>query len=54
MFVKNLKIEKLEPKFEKGKFVRYPKDSLRYYVHFLDDQKVLICKLTIFLEEAFI
>jgi len=28
IFVKKLKIEKLEPKFEKGRFMGYPKDSL--------------------------
>ena len=54
VYVKRLKIENLDPRFEKGQFMGYPKDSLGYYVYFLADPRVVVDKHIIFLEKAFI
>ena len=54
IYVKKLKIEKLKPRSNKGRFVGYRKDSLGYYIYFLANPRVMVAKHIIFLEETFI
>ena len=52
--MRKLRIEKLDPRSEKGHFVGYPKDSLGYYIYFLANLRVVVARHVIFLEEEFI
>ena len=52
-FIKKLKSDKLDTKSIKGRFVGYPKDSLRYCFYLLIEQVVIVSRDAIFLEKEF-
>ena len=53
-FIKKLKSDKLDAKSIKGRFVGYPKDSLRYCFYLPAEQVVVVSKDVIFLEKQFL
>ncbi len=53
-FIKKLKIDKLETRSEKGRYVGYPKDSFGYYFYLPQSPRVVISRDIIFLEKEFL
>ena len=52
-YVKHLKIDKLEAKFDKYIFIKYLKKTKGYYFYLADEQKVFISLRVVFLEKKF-
>ena len=52
-YVQYLKINKLEPKFDKYLFIGYPKETKGYYFYLTEEQKVFISSRIIFLKKKF-
>ena len=53
-FIKKLKSDKLDAKSIKGRFVRYPKDSLGYCFYLPSEQVFVVSRDVIFLEKEFL
>lgn len=54
IFVKLVKIDKLDVKSKKGRFIGHLKEYLRYYFYFLPNQRVSISRIAYFLEKKFL
>ena len=53
-FIKKLKLDKLNAKLIKGKFVGYPKDSLGYCFYLLTEQVAVVSRDAVFFEKQFL
>ena len=53
-YVKYLKTDKLEAKFDKCIFIGYPKETKGYYFYLVDEQKVFISLRIVFLKKKFL
>jgi hypothetical protein len=52
-YVKLLMSDKLSPKSDKYIFVGYPKETERYYFYYKSENKIIIARHVVFLENIF-